>query len=115
MLKNFAIGAALIAIAGSGWAAYETQATCSKWQAYEAAKAVLKSGLKAPDSAEFPLFFSVDIRADDSLGTVCQHEIKGHFNGQNGFGAMIRHDYTVKTSANEFTPPTAFIMSLKSR
>ena len=55
-------------------------------------KEVVKRGLKAPSTAKFP-FLPNTIRVDPDT-----YEVNSYVDAQNGFGAMIRTNYTCRVS-----------------
>ena len=65
--------------------------------AFETAKAAVLKNLRAPATAQFPEF--ADEFVDDLEGG--QFRVTAYVDAQNGFGAMIRNDFTCVVSERE--------------
>lgn len=61
--------------------------------AYAMIQEDVRRSLRAPSTAEFPGRFGVGTR---NMGN-CIYQVVGHFDAQNGFGAMIRGTFTGTT------------------
>jgi len=59
-------------------------------EAYVMIQADVRRGLVAPSTAEFPGRYGTDTR---HVGD-CVYQVNGHFDAQNGFGAMLRGTFT---------------------
>lgn len=62
------------------------------YMAYAKAERAVKAALKAPSTAKFPGYSSVQI----SVLPNCQYIVMGYVDAQNSFGAMIRSSFAVK-------------------
>ena len=62
-------------------------------QAYVMIQADVRRGLVAPSTAEFPGRYGAGTR---HVGN-CVYQVNGHFDAQNGFGAMLRGTFTGTT------------------
>jgi hypothetical protein len=60
----------------------------------------VKRNLKAPSTAEFPVWTESNCRATQIGNT---WKVRSFVDAQNGFGAMIRSDYGVEMSYNPST------------
>lgn len=86
----------LVGITGAiiiGWMIFSSSTSSSPngddVGAYVACQQWVEEQLKAPSTAEFPTTSSVDISNKGAQWTV-----NGYVDAQNGFGAMIRTDFT---------------------
>ncbi|MFG5863635.1 hypothetical protein [Metapseudomonas sp. CR1201] len=73
---------------------------CRDYQAYEAAKLIIKKHLKSPSSAKFAVD-GVDQVSIQPLGG-CRFRVASHVDSQNSFGAMLRTNFyiTVRRDGN---------------
>lgn len=61
------------------------------------AESAVKDKLRAPSTADFPWYSEFKVRSEgDNVFT-----ISSYVDAQNGFGAMIRSDFTVKIKVND--------------
>lgn len=68
----------------------------SSTEAFVIAKNIIELGLKSPSTAEFPI---MDYRHNDLGNNI--FVIQSYVDSQNGFGAMIRTNYTIKLKYNK--------------
>ncbi len=62
-------------------------------------KPVICAQLKSPASAQFPVDL-ISIVGDDTRG----YQVNGFVDSQNGYGAMIRNDFTAEVTINNGFP-----------
>lgn len=77
----------------------ETTQEVTESQAYIISKNYVESILKSPSTADFPLldYGAVEISED-------KFQVNGYVDSQNGFGAMVRSNFTVILSYNGTGP-----------
>lgn len=103
-MKVWMIGAGALLVASlSGCIESESHSekmarTCgTPAQAYQQSTAVVSQHLRAPSTAEFPGSV-MDRTVEYDVIDECTTVIRAHVDAQNGFGAMIRSNYTVTIS-----------------
>ena len=87
------------------WHDSETKAGCNKPAAYERAKAEVKRNLKSPSTAEFPPLPSGPLYSNGQViisegSAICQFRVSAWVDAQNGYGAMLRSNFTVTLTHN---------------
>ena len=65
--------------------------TCSEAKIYDAVKASVSAELRAPGSAVFPPLDRVSMTRS---GSACSFSAQGHVDAHNGFGALVRMEYS---------------------
>ncbi|UAM97739.1 hypothetical protein K8354_15790 [Polaribacter litorisediminis] len=68
----------------------------SKTEAAYSAQKFVEKQLKAPSTAKFPSLNKANIKKSNDV-----YEVSSYVDSQNGFGAMIRSNYTVKISRKD--------------
>lgn len=99
-LAHFLASLTLVLIAGCDKLTPEQKAqkTCEDGiLSYLYARDFIKNNLKSPSTAEFPSFNEVSHKY---LGN-CTHNITGHVDAQNSFGAMLRNKFDVTVRYNK--------------
>lgn len=79
------IGYGLVSFLGATWGATDT---CSQTAAELQARSIVRSELHTPSTASFG-------RRDITRGAGCTFNVRGTVDAQNGFGATVRHNYSV--------------------
>lgn len=89
MVRVIGLTLVLLAVAGCG----PQELVCSESFAYGAAKSIVEKRLSSPGSAKFASLSNRSVKVKKT--GVCEYRVESFVDSQNGFGALIRTNFTI--------------------
>ena len=104
MRTGFLIGSIAVLLAGCGEDTPEQRdmSDCKPRNVYDMATQFVERRLKSPSTADFGPFRDAKVTSlTPEKNSACKFLVTGQVDSQNGFGAMIRSEFTVTLSKDK--------------